>query len=202
MFYEPEKRNHGLPHDPFKAIVAPRPIGWIGSYGKDGNSNLAPYSFFNAIGSAPPFVCFSSDGYKDSVANIDETGAFSCNIVSFELKDHMNKSSQSVDRSVNEFELAGLSEEKCRLVNAPFAGEAPVVLECVHLETKNIKDRHGNPSVSHLVIGEVVGIYIDESVLVDGILDVRLLRPVARMGYRDYAVADQPFEMTRPDQMK
>lgn len=198
MFYEPMKRNHGLPHDPFKALVAPRPIGWIGSYAADRVPNLAPYSFFNALGSNPPIVCFSSEQIKDSVTNVDSTGAFSCNIVTWDLKDKMNVSSSPVEAQVNEFEFSGLSEKKCDLVDAPCVAEAPVVMECVHLETKNLTDRHGNPTPSFVVFGEVVGIHIDESVIRDGLVDASLLRPVARMGYHDYSVADQPFQMIRP----
>lgn len=198
MFYEPAKANHGLPHDPFKALVVPRPIGWIGSYGGEGQSNLAPYSFFNAIASNPPIICFSSLGYKDSVANIDETGAFSYNMAVWDLKDAMNASSAGVARDVNEFELAKLTEKKCDLVDAPYVVEAPVKMECVHLETKRIIDRHGKETECYLVFGEVVGIHIDECVIRDGLVDPRLLRPIARMGYMDYSLADNPFTLGRP----
>lgn len=198
MFYEPSKSNHGLPHDPFKALIVPRPIGWIGSYSADGHSNLAPYSFFNAVSSSPPIICFSSQNYKDSVANIDQTGAFSHNVTTWDLQDAMNASSAGVASDVNEFELAKLTEKKCELVDAPYVGEAPVVMECVHLETKKLTDRHGNPTDCYLVFGEVVGIRIDESVIRDGMVDPRLLRPIARMGYMDYSLEDNPFMLKRP----
>lgn len=198
MFYEPAKRNHGLAHDPFKGVIVPRPIGWIGSYSAGRVSNLAPYSFFNAVSSEPAIVCFGSNGYKDSVSNIDATGAFSCNLAVWELKDAMNASSATVESAVNEFELAKLTEKKCELVDAPKVAESPVVMECVHLETKQLSDRHGKKSENYVVFGEVVGIHIDERVLRDGLVDPRLLRPLARMGYMDYVVADQPFAMDRP----
>lgn len=198
MFYEPSKRDHGLPHDPFKALVAPRPIGWIGSYGDERVSNLAPYSFFNALCSNPPIVCFSSELYKDSVANIDKSGAFSCNLSVWDLKDQMNTSSAHVAAHVNEFDLAKLTEKACKLVDAPYVAEAPAVLECVHLETKNLIDRKGNKTDNFVVFGEVVGVHIAERVIRDGLVDARLLRPLARMGYMDYVVADDPFQMGRP----
>ena len=198
MFYEPAKSNHGLPHDPFKALVVPRPISWIGSYSVDRQSNLAPYSFFNAVSSSPPIICFSSQNYKDSVANIDQTGAFSHNVTTWDLQDAMNASSAGVARDVNEFDLANLTEKKCELVDAPYVGEAPVVMECVHLETKKLADRHGNQTDCYLVFGEVVGIRIDESVIRDGMVDPRLLRPIARMGYMDYSLEDNPFTLKRP----
>jgi len=198
MFYEPAKANHGLPHDPFKAIIAPRPIGWIGSFGRDRQANLAPYSFFNAVSSNPPIVCFSSLEYKDSVANIDETGAFSCNLAVWDLKDAMNASSAGVARGVNEFELAKLTQQQCKLVDAPMVAETPIAMEYVHLETKRLVDRDGNKTDCYLVFGEIIGIHIDERVIRDGLVDPRLLRPIARMGYMDYVLADQPFTMGRP----
>lgn len=198
MFYEPAKGNHGLPNDPFKALVTPRPIGWIGTYGPTGIPNLAPYSYFNAVSSIPPIVCFSSDGYKDSVTNVDHTGAFSCSVAIYELKDAMNATSAAVPHDVNEFELAGLTEKRCRLVNAPSVAESPVVLECRHLETRNLVDIDGNKTTSFVVFGQVVGIHIDERVIRDGKVDPRLLRPLARMGYMDYLVGDQPFTLNRP----
>lgn len=198
MFYEPEKANHGLPHDPFKALIVPRPIGWIGSYDGDGQANLAPYSFFNAVSSNPHIICFSSQGYKDSVANIDACGAFSHNLAAWDLRDEMNVSSKGVARDVNEFELARLSEKKCERVNAPYVAEAPAVMECVHLETKRLSDQYGSQTDCYLVFGEVVGVRIDERVIRDGEIDPRLMRPIARMGYMDYVRADEPFTLGRP----
>lgn len=198
MFYEPSKANHGLPHDPFKALVAPRPIGWIGSYDEDKSPNLAPYSFFNAVSASPPIICFASQGYKDSVENIDQTGAFSHNLAVWDLKDAMNASSAGVARDVNEFDLAKLSEKQCELVDAPYVAESPAIMECVHLETKRVNDRHGNQTECYLVFGEVVGVRIDERVIVDGLVDPRLLRPIARMGYMDYSLGDDPFILGRP----
>ncbi len=198
MFYETDKNDHGLPHNPFKAIIAPRPIGWISSLDKDGRPNLAPYSFFNAIGDRPPMVVFSSTGYKDSVANIDATGEFVCNMASWDLKDAMNTSSAGVPSETNEFELAGLETAQSRLVKAPRVAKAVTALECRHIQTQHLKDLDGNATDNYLVIGQVVGIHIDDSVIVDGKVDVTRYKPLSRLGYMDYAVISEVFEMGRP----
>jgi flavin reductase (DIM6/NTAB) family NADH-FMN oxidoreductase RutF len=162
MFYEPAKRNHGLPHDPFKAIVAPRPIGWISSIGKSGNVNLAPYSFFNGVATFPPMVMFSSEGLKDSVANISETMEFVCNLATWDLRDAMNRTSESVARDVNEFELAGLTPALSNLVKPPRVAESPCALECKATDIVRMKGPDGSPRDNYVVFGEVVGIHIDE----------------------------------------
>ncbi len=198
MFYETAKNDHGLPFNPFKAIVSPRPIGWISTVDKEGRANLAPYSFFNAIGDTPPMVMFSSTGYKDSSANIDETGEFVCNMVGYDLKDQMNISSASLPHGQSEFESSGLEMAASRLVKAPRVAKALTALECKHLKTERLVDLDGNETNSWLVTGQVVAVHIDESVLADGRLDITRIRPLSRLGYKDYAVVNEVFEMNRP----
>lgn len=191
-------KGHGLPHNPFKALVAPRPIGWISSRAADGSLNLAPYSFFNAVCDTPPIVMFSSSGYKDSVANIDETGEFVFNLATEDLKDAMNTSSAPFDRGVSEFGKAGLTPQDSLLVDAPRVAEAKVALECKHLQTIRLTARDGTPTNNWMVLGEVVAVHIDEAMLVDGLFDVTRARPLSRLGYMDYAVVDSVFQMRRP----
>lgn len=198
MFYTTDTNQHGLSHDPFKAIVAPRPIGWIGSKGRDGSLNLSPYSFFNAISDRPKLVMFSSTGRKDSARNVEETGVFTANLVSRNLVEKMNHSSISVPYGTNEFELAGLTAEPGRLVDAPYVAEALAVLECRVTEIMRPRDLDGQPTDNVMVFGQVVGIHIDETIIRDGRLDMALVRPVARMGYMDYSEGSDVFELLRP----
>ena len=198
MFYDAIKKNHGLPHDPFKAIVTPRPIGWVSTQDEAGRPNLAPYSFFNALSDRPPMVFFSSDGLKDSASNARETGVFACNLATFALKDAMNASSAPLAHGVSEFERAGLTPVPCAMIDAPRVAEAAVVLECETLEVKPLVDRAGQAADYTMVIGQVLGIHIDDAYLVGGLLDITLLKPIARLGYRDYAVIDEVFQLTRP----
>jgi flavin reductase (DIM6/NTAB) family NADH-FMN oxidoreductase RutF len=202
MFYEPTKRNHGLPHDPFKAIVAPRPIGWISSIDRQGSVNLAPYSFFNGVATFPPMVMFASDGFKDSVRNISETMEFVCSLATWDLREAMNKSSESVPREVNEFELAGLTPAASKLVKPPRVAEAPCALECKATQIVQMKGPDGSPRDNYVTFGEVVGIHIDEKFIKNGILDAAAMKPIARLGYRDYSVVTELFQMTRPDELK
>lgn len=204
MFYDPDKkRSHGLPHDPFKALVAPRPIGWISTICNDGHVNLAPYSFFNAVCYNPCIVMFASSGLPDdpqkhSWRNAEENGEFVCNIVPESLADHMNKTSAHVARGVDEFELAGLTKEPSVKVKPPRVKEAPAHLECKYLKTV-IFESEEKYHTHGVVFGHVVGIHIDDDVIVDGLVDVSQYRPVARLGYMDYAVVDKVFSMGRPD---
>ncbi|EJK81855.1 flavin reductase family protein [Rhizobium rhizogenes] len=198
MFYTTDTNQHGLAHDPFKAIVTPRPIGWIGSKGRDGSINLSPYSFFNAVSDRPKLVMFSSTGRKDSARNVEETGVFTANLVSRNLVEKMNHSSISVPYGTNEFALAGLTAEPGRLVDAPYVGEAFAVLECRVTEIMRPKDLNGEPTDNVMVFGQVVGIHIDEAIIRDGRLDMALARPVARMGYMDYSEGSDVFELVRP----
>ncbi|MGZ9718869.1 flavin reductase family protein [Rhizobium miluonense] len=198
MFYSTDTNAHGLAHDPFKAIVAPRPIGWIGSKGRDGSLNLSPYSFFNAISDRPKLVMFSSAGRKDSVRNVEETGVFTTNLVSRNLVDKMNHSSIAAPYGVNEFDLAGLTAAPAKLIDAPYVGEAFAVLECRVTDILQPKGLDGQASENIMVIGQVVGIHIDETIIREGRLDMALARPVARMGYMDYSEGSDVFEMMRP----
>lgn len=198
MFYETGKRDHDLPHDPFKAIVTPRPIGWISSQDGSGHHNLAPYSFFNAVSDKPPIVMFSSDGMKDSASNAKNTGAFACNIATYALKDAMNATSAPLASGESEFVRAGLTPVPCKLVNAPMIAEANIVLECQTLEVKTLSDRHANEISYTMVLGEVLGIHIADEFIRDGILDITAIKPIARLGYRDYAVINEVFQLARP----
>ncbi|APO67715.1 flavin reductase-like protein [Rhizobium gallicum] len=198
MFYPTETNRHGLSHDPFKAIVAPRPIGWIGTKGRDGSLNLGPYSFFNAVSDRPKLVMFSSSGRKHSQRNAAETGVFTCNFVSRNLVEQMNLSSAALPYGINEFELAGLTAKRGELVDAPYVGEAFAVLECKVTELIEPKTLSGEPSESVMVLGEVVGIHIDEQIIREGRMDMSIARPVARMGYMDYSEGSDVFELLRP----
>ena len=198
MFYDAQQNSHGLPHDPFKALVGPRPIGWISTRSKDGISNLAPYSFFNAISAQPNLVMFSSQGHKDSVTNIEETGVFAVSMVSYDLRDRMNKSSAPVDPDVNEFDLAGLTEAPCQMINASYVSEAPAALECRLLDVIHLNKYQGIVSAYEMVIGEVVGVHIKDDMLIDGKVDAPSMRLLSRLGYMDYASVDSVFSLTRP----
>ncbi|MBB3522671.1 flavin reductase family protein [Rhizobium redzepovicii] len=198
MFYTTDDNRHGLAHDPFKAIVSPRPIGWIGSKGRDGSINLAPYSFFNAVADRPKLVMFSSAGRKDSQRNAAETGVFTCNFVGRDLAEKMNLSSAALPYGESEFDFAGLTAKQAELIDAPYVGEAFAVLECRVTEIMEPKTLSGAPSENVLVFGEVVGIRIDETIVRNGRLDMSIARPVARMGYMDYSEGSDVFEMFRP----
>lgn len=198
MFYETAANRHGLSHDPFKAIVSPRPIGWIGSQAKDGSYNLAPYSFFNAISDTPKLVMFSSSGHKDLVANIEETGEFTASFVSRDLAEKMNLTSLNAPRGESEFEIAGLTPAVGTLVAAPFVAEAYAALECKVTERFQPKTLTGDLSENYVVIGQVVGIHIREEAIREGRFDMAKVRPVARMGYMDYCDGGDVFEMFRP----
>jgi flavin reductase (DIM6/NTAB) family NADH-FMN oxidoreductase RutF len=197
-FYEPAS-GHGLPHDPFKAIVAPRPIGWISTRSRDGLANLAPYSFFNAFSSAPLIIGFSSEGYKDSVRNAEETGEFAANFVSRALAEAMNRTSAPVDATVDELALAGLAAAPCRLIAAPRVAAAPAALECKTVQVIRLQSLDGTALESYLTLGQVVGVHIDPQYLTEGRFDIAAAQPIMRAGYRaDYATFGEMFEMFRP----
>jgi flavin reductase (DIM6/NTAB) family NADH-FMN oxidoreductase RutF len=201
MFYDTHTNNHGLPHDPFKAIVAPRPIGWITSMSAAGAINLAPYSFFNGVCSGPPpVVMFSSEGRKDTVVFIEETKEFVCNLATFDLREAMNQTSAPYPRGTNEMEAAGLAAAPSHLVKPPRVAAAPCALECKWLQTVHLADVGGHALDRHVVFGQVVGIYIDERFIHDGLLDTASMRPIARAGYHDYFVAtpESKFSIRRP----
>ncbi len=199
MFYDPRSEPHGLAHNPWTSLVVPRPIGWISSLSDQGVANLAPYSFFNAVAGIPPFVMFSSAGRKDSQTNIEATGEFVVNMATADLKDALNTSSAAVDQAVDEFELAGLEKAPCRNVAVPRVAASPVALECILNRVVPLTARDGTTVRSEVIFGEVVGIYISDDVIVDGMLDMARIRPLARLGYMDYAITDEVFAMMRPE---
>ena len=200
MFYQP-RDGHGLPHNPFNAIVTPRPIGWISSRGADGHDNLAPYSFFNAVAYTPPQVMFAStgvkpdrDGTKDSVANIRETGVFCCNIVGFDMRDAMNASSATLPGDADEFAHAGLDKVACETIPCARVAGTPAALECRMTRIVQIEG-----DSNFVVFGEVTGVHMRDDCLRDGIFDITRYRPLSRLGYRDYAVIERLFTLARPD---
>ena len=200
MFYRPED-GHGLPHNPFNAIVTPRPIGWISTRDADGVRNLAPYSFFNAVAYVPPQVMFAStgtkpdqDGTKDSVANIRATGEFCVNIVSEALKDAMNASSATLPAESDEFEAAGLTAVPCETIGCDRVAESPANLECRLTQIVTLEGKS-----NFVVFGEVTGIHMRDDCLKDGRFDITTYRPLSRLGYRDYTVIRDLFELARPD---
>lgn len=204
MHYSPED-GHGLPHNPFKAIVSPRPIGWIGSLDAEGRANLAPYSFFNAVADAPPIVMFSTTGrkmtpdagVKDSLSNIRATKEFTFNVVGYDLKDPMNASSGGYEAGEDEFEIAGLEKGRSVKIKAPFVAAAPAAFECV-LEREVILPAWGEDMMNVVVFGLVVHVHIRDEYLKDGRYDAEKAAHLARGGYRDYSVARDLFEMSRP----
>lgn len=199
MFYEP-RHGHGLPHNPFNAIVTPRPIGWISTRGENGQDNLAPYSFFNAVAYVPPQVMFAStsakpdrDGTKDSVANIRETGVFCVNVVEHSARDVMNATSGPWPREVDEFDHAQIAREECRMIPVARVANAPAALECRLTQIVRLEGE-----ANFLVLGEVVGVHLREDCLTDGIFDITRYQPLARCGYRDYAIVRDVFSLKRP----
>ena len=193
-------RNHGLRHNPFKALVAPRPVGWIGTVSRAGVPNLAPYSFFNAMSDTPPMVMFSSAGRKDSLTNIEETGEFTCSMAVEPLVDGMNLSSATVASGVDEFRLAGLATASSLVVKPPRVAKSPSALECRLWKTVELPRVAEAEQPYVVVFGLVVAIYIDEAFVKDGVVDTAAMRPLARMGYMDYTVVrpDTAFTLNRP----
>ena len=199
MFYEYEKRDRTLlPFDPFKALIAPRPVGWVSTMNKAGDINLAPYSFFNAFSGTPPLIGFSSDGEKDSATFAQETGEFVWNLATWELRDHMNDTSAPLPRGRSEFGHAGLEMAPSRLVRPPRVKASPAHLECKVTEVHRLKTIGGGDSSNWLVLGQVIGVWIDDSFIKDGIVQVTRMKPIARCGYQDYTVLDEVFQMRRP----
>jgi flavin reductase (DIM6/NTAB) family NADH-FMN oxidoreductase RutF len=200
LFYKPASRDRGvLPHDPFKAIVAPRPIGWVSTIGPDGELNLAPYSFFNAVGEDPPMIAFSSTGAKDSSTFAVGTGEFVWNMPTWDLREQMNLTSKELPRGSSEFDFAGLTPAPSRLVAPPRVAEAHVALECRVVHNVALDDVNGEPANQHLVVGQVIGVHIDPAYIEDGRLLTAKLQPVARCGYREeYTVVRELFAMWRP----
>jgi flavin reductase (DIM6/NTAB) family NADH-FMN oxidoreductase RutF len=199
LFYETGKRDKALlPHDPFKAIVAPRPIGWISTRALDRRVNLAPYSFFNGFNSAPPIIGFSSEGDKDSAAFARESGEFVANFASFDLLYAISQTSAPLPRGQSEFEFAGLNMADCKRVTAPRVAESPASLECKVVDIVALKTISGRPLNTFLVLGEVVAFHIDDRFIRNGRFDLAAARAVARCGYQDYAVVESLIALARP----
>lgn len=199
-FYEP-RNGHGLPHDPFNAIVGPRPIGWISSLSRAGIRNLAPYSFFNAFNYVPPIVGFASVGAKDTLRNVQETGEFVWNLATRSLAEAMNSSCAAVPPEVDEFALAGLTPTPSRLIGAPRVAESPVAFECRVTQVVQLQRADGDTVPTWLVLGEVVGIHIAEALLRDGVYDTAAAGHILRGGGpADYFTIgpEQLFRMQRP----
>ena len=197
MFYEPS-RGHGLPHDPIKAIIAPRPIGWISTLDLQGRANLAPYSFFNMVQTRTPICMFGSDGLKHTAANAMATKEFVFNLVSRDLFDAMNASSAALAEGDSEFEAAGLEAAPGQKVRVPHVARSPASLECKVTNQIELFDIDGKSTGGWLITGQVVGVHIREEFLVDGLFDTVKAQSVARCGYRDYSQVTEMFAALRP----
>lgn len=204
MFYRPGLDDHGLPLDPFKALVVPRPIAWVSTLDAAGRANLAPFSYFNAVGAAPPVVMFAPSGpkagrdeRKDTLANVLETGEFVVNLVNWELRDAMNVTSCPFPAGEDEFDKAGLEKASSHVVAPPRVARAPAALECRFLTRTPLPS--DDPDWDNgAIFGQVVGVHIRDDLLRDGRVDAALFQPVARLGYSDYAVVRETFRMARP----
>ncbi len=200
-FYEPAN-GHGLAHDPFNAIVGPRPIGWVATIGGNGGCNLAPYSFFNAFCYTPPIIGFSSTGQKDTLRNVTETGEFTWNLVTRVQAEAMNASSAMVDPQTDEFTLAGLEKAPSRLVAPPRVAGCPVSFECKVADIHRLRGHTGTPAGAWLVLGEVIGVHIDQALLKGGVFDTFGANIVLRAGGPSAYLEVKPearFDMRRPE---
>jgi flavin reductase (DIM6/NTAB) family NADH-FMN oxidoreductase RutF len=201
VFFETAANKHGLRHDPFKALIVPRPVGWISTINKDGICNIAPYSFFNAFGEKPHYVAFASAGPKDSLLNVEETGEFVCSLATWDLRYNMNMTAAPVPRGVDEFPIGDLIAASSRLVKPPRVKQSPAAFECKHWKTIELPPAEpGGKSTYSVVFGRVVGVHIDDEFIKDGIVDTGAMRPIARLGYMDYAVVtpESVFTINRP----
>jgi flavin reductase (DIM6/NTAB) family NADH-FMN oxidoreductase RutF len=198
MEYSPDLNDHGLRHGPLKALVSPRPIGWISSVSAESVVNLAPYSFFNMIAEDPAYVMFSSSGIKDSLRNAQATGEFVCNVVSLSLVDEMVATSGNYAPTQSEPAELGIAMRPSRKVRVPSVAAAHATLECLYHKTIELPGHNGEVHSSRMVIGRVVHVYVDDAVIVDGMVRTDLLQPVSRLGYLDYAVTTETFERRRP----
>ncbi len=199
MFYEYDKRDKALlPQDPFKAIVAPRPIGWVTSISLKNDVNLAPYSYFNGVCSRPNLVMFASEGRKDSVTFIGETREFVCSLATWDLREQVNATSAPLPRGTNEMRRAGLEPAPSRLVKPPRVKASPCAFECRLIKIVAMETADGTPVDCHVVFGQVIGVHIDDRFIKGGRLDTAAMKPIARCGYDEYAVIESVFAMTRP----
>ena len=197
MFYDAIKNDHGFQYDPFKALVAPRPIGWISTLSANGKANLAPYSYFNAMSQAPHYVVFGSGPKKDSLHNAEAAGEFAVNLATWDLREKINVSSAVVPPEIDEFELAGLAKAPCRLIAAPRVAESPVCFECKLYKIIDLPGDDGSVA-NFLAIGRVIGIHIDDRFIHEGRVDTAGMKPIARLGYSEYATVDVAWRMRRP----
>ncbi len=197
MDYDPRTEPHGLRHDPGTCLVVPRPIGWITTISPAGVVNLAPYSFFNIVSTRPHFVLFSSSGRKHSQRNAEASGEFVFNLATYDLRTEMNITGSDHREDVSEAELAGLAMVASRTVKPPRVARSPIALECLYNKTVELTSSSGKASSSSIVIGEVVRVHIDDGVIVDGMIDMARIRPLARLGYMDFTAVDNIFEMKR-----
>jgi flavin reductase (DIM6/NTAB) family NADH-FMN oxidoreductase RutF len=198
MIFSATRDDLGLGHDPFKAIVAPRPIGWITALSAKGEVNLSPYSFFNAVSSRPNIVMFSSENRKDAVSFIEETGEFTCSLVTKALAQAMNLTSAPLPRGMSEYAHAGLEMAPSRLVKPPRVAGTPAALECKLISVQQLTDLDGNAVSRWVVLGQVVGIFIDDAFVRDGRFDTAAAHPIARCGYADYTEVTSLFSLSRP----
>jgi len=198
MYYDPRTNDHGLPRNPITALVLPRPIGWISTIGRNGLVNLAPYSFFNLLSAKPPFLMFSSQPSKHSSQNAEFSGEFVFNLATYDLREQMNLTSSTVEADVSEPVLAELEMVPSRAVAAPRVAASPVALECKYFTKVDLVPGGQAFAAATVIIGEVVGVYIDDRVIVNGIVDVLRLRPISRLGYMQYCTVDNIFEMEKP----
>jgi flavin reductase (DIM6/NTAB) family NADH-FMN oxidoreductase RutF len=198
MFYNAIRNDHGFAVDPFKALVAPRPIGWISTLAPNGIANLAPYSYFNAMSQNPHYVVFGSGGYKDSLRNIEATKEFAVNMATYDLREAMNKTSANAPPNTDEFDLAGLAKAHCQLIKVPRVAESPACLECKLHRIIELPDDEGKVS-DWMIVGRVIGIHIDDRFIVGGRVNTAAMQPIARMGYSEYVTANEAWRIRRPD---
>jgi flavin reductase (DIM6/NTAB) family NADH-FMN oxidoreductase RutF len=198
MFYDARRDKHGLSHNPMTALVVPRPIGWISTVSRDGVINLAPYSFFNVVSGAPPFIMFASKPRKDSQRNAEETGEFVYNMATYDLREAVNASSAEYGPAISEPDRIGLEMAPCRAVKPPRVARSPVALECKYYKTVELVSADGTRNTSSVILGEVVGIHIDDAMIVNGHIDVTRMQPLARLGYMDYCAVNELFAIRRP----
>ncbi len=199
IFFEPHNRDKTLlPHNPWTAMISPRPIGWISTRSSAGEVNIAPYSYFNAVSAIPPVVMFSSDGWKDTLTFANETREFVWNMATWDLREEMNLTSANLKRGASEFDFAKLETAPCQIVAAPRVAKSPVAFECKVVDIIPVRDVKGRKLENTIVLGQVVGIHIDEQYIREGLLDTAAMKPLARLGYREYAVIEQVFAMDRP----
>jgi flavin reductase (DIM6/NTAB) family NADH-FMN oxidoreductase RutF len=200
VIYDAVINNHGLPHNPIKALIGPRPIGWISALSAKGELNLSPYSFFNMVGQNPTLVAFSSVGYKDAIAFVEESKEFVCNIVTWDLREEMNKTAANLPRGESELAHAGLTTAPSHFIKTPRVAEASAALECRWVQTIQPSTVDGQKMDQYIILGQVMGVFIDDRFIQDGLVDTAAMRPIMRAGYFDYFVAtpETKFSIARP----